>query len=215
MARWIRQKRLAALHQILRTYGGEFLADFYLSDAPLFDEWVTITREQIRRQVVVAHHKLTSYALETGAVDQGIAAARQWVQVDDLNEIAHMTLIRLLLQGGKSARSQGPIRRMCPAAADRTGHGSAPGADGADPDMPRPDRQSLSTDATTVRHNLPAPHDQFFGRGNAQREIHSRLDQSWCRLVTISGQGGVGKTRSGHHHRPRTVSTAIGTVCGW
>ena len=29
----------------------------------------------------------------------------------------------------------------------------------------------------------------------AQQDIHERLDQPWCRLVTIVGQGGVGKTR--------------------
>lgn len=46
-----------------------------------------------------------------------------------------------------------------------------------------------------VAHNLPPEYDQFFGRHNAQQEIHTRLDQPWCRLVTITGLGGVGKTR--------------------
>ncbi len=187
-------QKAASLHQILRTYGGEFLADFYLSDAPQFDEWATMTREQIRRQVVVAHHKLTSYTLETGALDQGIVAARQWVQVDALNEMAHMTLIRLLLQGGNLPEAKAQYAecvRLLRTELDMD---------------PPPELTALVQNASisppivlngspTARHNLPVPYDQFINRGASQKEIHSRLDRSWCRLVTIVGQGGVGKTR--------------------
>jgi hypothetical protein len=45
------------------------------------------------------------------------------------------------------------------------------------------------------RHNLPTLYNQFLDRVTAQQDIGARLDQPWCRLVTIMGQGGVGKTR--------------------
>ena len=49
--------------------------------------------------------------------------------------------------------------------------------------------------STAVRHNLPPSYDQFIGRQTVQQEIEMRLNQPWCRLVTIVGPGGMGKTR--------------------
>ena len=187
-------EKAAILQKVLDTYHGDFLADFHLSDAPQFNEWVMVTREYIRRQVMAAYDRLGQYVLSTDDIAGGTALARRWLQTDALDEAAHTLLIQLLLESG-NAREAVAHYDHC-AALLRAELGIAPPAaltaliQGVRPPPPISARP-----ATAVHHNLPPSYDQFFGRQNAQQEIHTRLDQPWCRIVTITGQGGVGKTR--------------------
>jgi predicted ATPase/class 3 adenylate cyclase len=58
------------------------------------------------------------------------------------------------------------------------------------PDVPTPLR---SLDNPALSHNLPVQVSSFIGRDDAVKEVRGALDTS--RLVTLTGAGGVGKTR--------------------
>ncbi|MCA9943544.1 MAG: tetratricopeptide repeat protein [Anaerolineales bacterium] len=187
-------EKAATLQKALNTYQGDFLADFHLPDAQQFTEWVVITREYIRRQVISAFQKLMEYALTTNDVSGGIMIARRWLAVDALDETAHTLLIQQLLKADCVQEALAHYDHCV--ALLQAELGIAP------PDKmtalvrdARPKRAIISRPTTEIRHNLPAEYDQFFGRQAAQQEIHVRLDQPWCRLITITGQGGMGKTR--------------------
>jgi predicted ATPase/DNA-binding CsgD family transcriptional regulator len=73
-------------------------------------------------------------------------------------------------------------------------------------DLPRPDRilqlchpdlnndfPPLCTPKTAATHNLPAQLTNFIGRGEQLAEVRQTLEAN--RLVTLTGAGGVGKTR--------------------
>lgn len=198
-----------ALQTALDAYQGDFLADFTLADAPHFDEWVTVTREQIRRQVVAAYSKLGQYALATKDGEWGITVAHRWLQVDLLDEAAHMLLIQLLLAAGEVREAVIHYDRCADLL--RTELGIAPSdelkaliQDGwlqrtsAIDQTAVPHVAIAATEHHTgmaLRHNIPPFYDQFIDREAIQQELHTRLDQPWCRLVTIVGLGGVGKTR--------------------
>ncbi|MEZ4662975.1 MAG: tetratricopeptide repeat protein [Caldilineaceae bacterium] len=198
-------KKANALQNVLDAYHGDFLADFHLPDAPNFDEWVVTTREHIRRQVVAAYQKLGQYARSTGNVDDGIAVARRWLQVDALDEAAHALLIQQMIDKG-SVREAASHYDDCVALL-RAELDIAPSATLTALILEiRPTPLSVAQPIAKqplvvpqlvppVYHNLPAPHDQFFGRMAALQDIDERLEQPWCRLVTLVGQGGVGKTR--------------------
>lgn len=217
-----------ALQRALDAYRGDFLADFHLPDAPQFEQWVITTREQIRRQVIIAYAKLGQYLLATGAVDNGIALAQRWLAVDRLDEAAHTLLIRLLLEAGQRGAAVAQyaycaelLRKELdiapPAALTALIKHELPSPPTLrQPDVVQPPHAGLPAmikpPVQRPCHNLPAPHDQFFGRVAVQQEIGERLDQPWCRLVTLVGQGGVGKTRlattvahSRLHHYPDGV----------
>ncbi|KAA3657797.1 MAG: hypothetical protein DWQ04_27030, partial [Chloroflexi bacterium] len=144
-----------------------------------------------------AFNKLGQYALTTGDVAYGIAVARRWLEIDDLSETAHILLIQLHLNAG-NVREAVAHYNYCVERLHRE-LGVAPPAqmtaliEDARPARPTPLITTHSV--TAVRHNLPTSYNQFFGRKTVQQKIHVRLDQPWCRLVTITGQGGVGKTR--------------------
>src|SRR5436190_7930135 len=53
----------------------------------------------------------------------------------------------------------------------------------------RPDARHLS------RHSLPARQTSFVGRARELADLAALLTASDCRLLTISGPGGIGKTR--------------------
>ncbi|MBP8000837.1 MAG: tetratricopeptide repeat protein [Chloroflexi bacterium] len=183
-----------ALHTTLATYQGEFLAHFSLPDAPQFNAWATQTREQIRRQVIAAYDRLGQYRLKSGQVDDGIQVARRWLQVDALDETAHTLLIQLLLKAGRGREALTHYDDC--AHLLRTELGIEPPAPlTALIKTIQPPPATPAYRASTVRHNLPPETDQFFGRQTVQQEIYIRLDQPWCRVVTLVGQGGVGKTR--------------------
>lgn len=184
------------LQAALATYSGPFLADFRLNDAPRFENWVQTTRQTIQQQVVAAYAKLAHYALDQGNPEFGIRVARNWLQVDALDEEAHTLLIRLLLQAG-TVREAIAHYDSCSNLL-RAELGIEP-----PPEMTeligtvRTHSQSTFTlrSVAATRNNLPALYDQFLGRQQIQQEIHARLDHPWCRLITIIGPGGVGKTR--------------------
>ncbi|MCB8925823.1 MAG: tetratricopeptide repeat protein [Ardenticatenaceae bacterium] len=182
------------LQQALDSYQGEFLADLDLTDAPQFDQWVVETREYIHRQVVIAYDKLGHYLLATGEIANGIVVVRRWLQVDALDETANMLLLQLLLAAGKPREAAAHYEQSSALLRRELGI-SLPAKMKTLIDEARPQPQMNLPVPTAVRHNLSPVYDQFFGRQNAQQEIHTRLDQPWCRLVTITGQGGVGKTR--------------------
>jgi predicted ATPase/DNA-binding CsgD family transcriptional regulator len=49
--------------------------------------------------------------------------------------------------------------------------------------------------ASVAKHNLPDPGTLFIGRSRELAEIQARLAEAECRLLTILGPGGIGKTR--------------------
>ncbi|MCB9433964.1 MAG: tetratricopeptide repeat protein [Ardenticatenaceae bacterium] len=181
------------LQQTLESYQGDFLAGFHLPDSPQFNDWVLVTREHIHRQVVAAYDKLGQYALSTGDVAYGIATARRWLQMDELDESAHTLLIRLLLEAGNVREAMAHYDHCVQLLKMELGVAPPAAMTALVKDVVL--SPVVLSRVTAVRHNLPAPHDQFFGRETAQQEIHTRLDQPWCRLVTLIGQGGAGKTR--------------------
>ena len=181
------------LQQALATYQGEFLADFSLPDTTQFSEWITITREQIHRQVIVAYDKLAQYVQAHNDTERGIIIARQWLKADPLDESAHTLLIEMLIHAG-STREALEHYTYCTQLLHSELGIAPPAAMTAFIQTIRPKR-SAPPHPTTIRHNLPAAYDQFFGRKTISQEIQIRLDQPFCRLVTLTGQGGMGKTR--------------------
>jgi transcriptional regulator with XRE-family HTH domain len=52
-----------------------------------------------------------------------------------------------------------------------------------------------SVPGTTPTNNLPVQLTRFIGREDALTQISKRLNSPECRLLTLTGTGGIGKTR--------------------
>lgn len=205
-------KQANTLLTTLDSYHGDFLANFNLSDAPRFETWMTTTREHIRQEVIAAYGKLGNYALSANDADVGIATAQRWLLVDPLDEDAHILLIQLLLGDGQTKAALEQYKTCVTLLRNELGVGPSDeltaliqrAKSSHKPSAFKPPSLPIGQTSQSSHHNLPAITDQFIGRTNAQQAILDRLALDWCRLVTIIGPGGVGKTR---------LATTIARTC--
>ena len=102
-----RDGTLTQLEAFFATARGEFLEGFSLSDAPEFDEWMTIQREAWHRRVEQALERLSRLQIEAGRFEQGVETAVRWTTHSPLNEAAYQRLIEAYsLAGQRTAALQ-------------------------------------------------------------------------------------------------------------
>ncbi|MCG8347071.1 MAG: tetratricopeptide repeat protein [Chloroflexales bacterium] len=201
------------LAQALTLYRGDFLADFYLADSDTFEAWAAAQRATLHRQALDALDRMTATLLAQGAYDQAEAYARRQIELDELCEGAHRQLMIALARRGRRRQALAQYATWRQLLADELG--ITPSTETVmlyerirdqAPDMQLQDQgQSVAstTPETTLavrlsrplRHNLPAPSTSFVGREDELAAIAQRLADPGCRLVTLIGPGGIGKSR--------------------
>jgi len=87
----------------LEAYGGEFLAGFFVSDAPGFEWWVDGERMRLRHRAAEAAAALVDAADHGGDRAAAVGWARRGVALAPLDEPAHRRLIHLLDATGDRA----------------------------------------------------------------------------------------------------------------
>jgi len=190
---------LERLEEALGLYHGPFLQGFAVEDSAAFEEWTSRAREELERLALSALERLAAGYEERGQIGPAIQAARRQVALAPWQESAHRALMRLLaLDGQRSAalaqyeacrRALQEELDVAPSAEttrlyERIRDGEIKGAGDRQPEPPH-----------AVRHNLPAQLIPFVGREAALTEIEARLLDPGCRLLTLAGLGGSGKTR--------------------
>ena len=196
------QEVIALLDEAVSLYQGDFLAGLSLKDSSLYEEWVSLQAEALKRDYFLALETLAQACAGCGEMNRAIEVAATWTARDTLNESAHGLLMQLYARNGQtsaalrqyhecerllarelalepSVETKALFERLKTDAGQR-GVERISGGSGASP-----------------RHTLPAsPYaTSFFGRRNELVEIGALLRDPQVRLVTILGPGGVGKTR--------------------
>lgn len=190
----------ARLTEALGRYRGDFLAGFYLRDASGFEQWVTVERERLRFVAIQGYRRLVAYYLQKAEYPSGIDAARAWMGLDPIDEDAHAQAMRLFAHSGQRTAALAQYencRQILQTELDiepsdelqslhrqiSTGDIPAPALAGAET-RPHP----------TIRHNLPPRLTSFVGREEEVAAICAQLARPDRRLITLVGEGGVGKS---------------------
>ncbi len=182
----------ATFEDVLQSYHGDFLANWTPARAPLFEEWAMGVREQLHQRVIAGYTQLGTYLQRLPDAPRVLQVARRWLQLDPLSDAAHLLLVQHLIAIGQPREA---LARYDAYTALVQQELRLPPSDELT-ELVRPLRASgPSRFAAAPPHNLPAPQNQFVGRELLQQAMHQRLDRSWCRLLTLVGIGGVGKTR--------------------
>jgi predicted ATPase/DNA-binding SARP family transcriptional activator/Tfp pilus assembly protein PilF len=196
---------LRRLERMIELHRGDFLEQFFLSDSSAFEEWALLKREWLRRQTVEALSHLAGYYERRG--DYGRARHFAWRQVtlEPWREEAHRQLMRLLaLDGQRSAAliQYETCRRVLAEelSIEPTVETTALYEQIRDVEAQRHEEEgsfpSLQLGlSTSPPSRLPLPPSPFVGRRRELAELAERLADPDCRLVTITGPGGIGKTR--------------------
>ncbi|MFB9316994.1 ATP-binding protein [Cryptosporangium minutisporangium] len=181
----------------VRLCRGELLDGFAVPGAELFDEWLAGRRAAARADMLALLERAAQRAREQGATEAGIEAARRMVGLEPLREEAHRALMWFLATAGQRSAALAQYDTCCyllreelgvePSALTASLAADIAGAGGF---------TDLAAPATsTAGDDLPRPLTALVGRERELARLHSMLDDAACRLVTLVGPGGIGKTR--------------------
>jgi diguanylate cyclase (GGDEF)-like protein len=183
------------LEEAVDLYQDDFLLDIFVSDSADFQEWVIFTREHYFRLLLTALQALCDWRLSHREYEQAFKHARRLVNLAPLEESAHRTLMRLhaltdhrsaaleqyatlsqLLEAELGAQPNPETTRLY----EGIRSGKVAGA--------------LAFDVAQA-DGLPVALTQFVGREQELQWLSHGLSSSSCRLLSITGLPGSGKTR--------------------
>ncbi|WP_321493323.1 BTAD domain-containing putative transcriptional regulator [uncultured Desulfobacter sp.] len=182
------------LEKAAQMYSGSFLSDFSLYDAPEFDEWQFARKEAFEREFIQIINILAQRHETLGNDDKAIKYASVWAEYDPLNESAHRCLIRLFGRTGQKGLVKQQYDR-CRQLLD-TELGIPPDSKTAQLAEKALGPGSFPVkQIPTARDLFPEQSFAFIGRPRELTAISVILIQHGARLLTLTGPGGIGKTR--------------------
>jgi len=208
---------LESLDTATTLYGDELLKDFEADATPEFDDWLHGERVRLgqRAQNVFervlgqrADRARKNAAAATSERESALATGLRWVSLMPGAEAAHRWLMRIYVDMGRrdAALAQYELCQRflavnhgrAPSRETRELHDSALGGDARAPGhLPAPRAGEQSATADGLERTWIAA-TSFLGRLEELAELDRLLDDPACRLVTLHGMGGAGKTRLAH-----------------
>ncbi|RIK38769.1 MAG: hypothetical protein DCC55_20105 [Chloroflexi bacterium] len=202
------ERERMALIKVADSYRGDFLAGFYIDDAPAFETWMLHERARLREQVLQVLYAVVDQAAAHGDLAQALDYTRRILALEPWREEAHRWLMLLLAQNGERSAAlnqYGVCRQILadelavePAAETtelyyRIRSGQIEPAKPTGQTSPSVARPAGSPPPPPPR--LPPQPTPFVGRGEEVMMLVERLRDPACRLLTLVGPGGIGKTR--------------------
>lgn len=182
------------IEQALELYQGEFLAGFHVRGSSAFDSWVQWEQDFLQKLISDAIHTAIDVAFETENYSRGLVLARRLLEMDPLDELGCQKVMLLLVLDGQRSAALGQYDKWCtllweelealPAAETQALYEKI--LRGEKPEKPAKPRPV---------HNLPAHQTSFVGREEEIVQINNLIQEKGCRLLTLVGPGGSGKTR--------------------
>lgn len=207
------QLALGDLEQAATLYRGDFMEAFNLPDSPGFDEWQLFQREALRQTLAGVLKCLSMDYMDLGDTQKAIETAQRWVKMDPIHEPAHRQLMLLYARAGQRSAAirqyqnlEDLLQREMGLEPDaqtarlleeiRKGNLSGELPDSRVSTTPARISEQVSIQVSpTPATGLPTFLTPFVGRQEEMAKIASLLRDPACRLLTLVGPGGIGKTR--------------------
>ena len=202
-------------------YHGELLPGFNLPDAVEFDHWLSGRRQQLQQRMITLLNDLLMISLTKGAYEQAMHYGRRYQQLEPWDEKPYLGMMQACLAQGDRAEGVALYEQCVQALADELG--LAPSAELTAL------YQSVLTDEVAVKassplivslHHFPTSWAPFVGREQELATLRELLLRKACRLLTLLGLGGAGKTRLSQQlvfhlqaHDPEFVADCLRDGC--
>lgn len=184
------------LTEAVELYRDDFMAGFSLHDSANFDDWQLFQSEGLRRELVGALKKLVVCHSAREEFEPAIAYVRRWLALEPLHESAHRHLMRLYASTGQRAAALRHYQECAQLFGQEMGMTLQEATTQLYRDIKAGRSPSLpSWSLPRPSHNLPIQPTPFLGREKELTDIADRLQDPACRLLSLIGPGGTGKTR--------------------
>jgi predicted ATPase/DNA-binding SARP family transcriptional activator len=189
--------------EALGHYTGPLLEDFIAEESPEFSTWLDLERERLREQWRLAVQRRAEELETQGWYLEAAGLLKTLVDGDDLDEQALKAYMKMTVQAG--GREQALEAYQDFATRLREELDLSPTTDleqlakairAGDLPVPKTKPAQLPAQvATRTTASLPTSGSAFVGRDLELAEVSELLSKEECRLLTLTGVGGVGKTR--------------------
>lgn len=180
------QTCIADLEEAARLYRGDFLQGLSIGDSAQFEEWMLIRREHFHARMLTALHHLTRHYLHRGEYAQAQKYALQQIKMEPYREEAHRALMHILARSGQRSAALAQYERCRRIMEEELG--VAPSAE------TRALYERICSAGEDHPRNIPPQFNPLVGREGELQAIARRLANPDCRLLTLVGMGGIGKT---------------------
>ncbi len=178
------------LEQAAELYRGDLLPGFFAASHP-FEEWLVMEREHLHRQALEVFYQLATHHERYEKYEQARKYAWRQVELEAWREEAHRQLMRALALSGQRSAAIAQYQRCCQTLADEMGVEPAQETTALYEQIQAGKLESLKAQP----HNLPVQLTPFVGRESELAQVTELLNLPACRLLTVVGAGGIGKTR--------------------
>jgi len=180
----------------LDLYQGDFLEGLHLRDARAFEDWVFFERERLRSRCQAAlTERLVGYESQ-GDDAAAIETAFRLLWLDNLREDGYRALMRAYARSGRREAALAQYAQCRQVLQEELGIPPAPETTALYVRIRSGEEIAREPEAPpSAWLRLPIPPTPFVGREADLAEIARRLRDPNCRLLTLLGPGGIGKTR--------------------
>ncbi len=188
------------LSEAAELYRGNFMADFAVRDDTEFDVWQRFQVKSLHREMVSTLEKLVLGHSAQGEYDRAIVYALRWVILAPCHESAHRHLMQLYAWTGQRAAALRQYEECAHVLKEKLGLLPQEATTRLHHSI---EQDRLPSPPATLRfwtlplnsHNLPPQPTPFVGREEELADIARLLGDPACRLLSLVGPGGIGKTR--------------------
>lgn len=184
------------LEEAIALYQGDFLAQLSLPDSAAFENWAVARREGLRQRMVEALQGVVAFYEHHQQTEIAQRYARRLVEFEPLQEDGYLRLMRLLAADGQRGAALGVYEKLRTLLAQEMGVGPSPNIN----ELVQQIRQGYQAPAGTSplipppKMTPPLALTRLIGREVELQKVVELLQEPACRLLSLIGPGGVGKS---------------------
>lgn len=182
---------LVAWQTAVDLYRDEFLAGIHIYGAEPVESWLMGERLRLNQLLVDALYKLGAYYQDHHKPNAALQTLNRLLEIEPWHEEASLLKMKVLAETGQRTAALAQYERL---------RASLEAEFGTEPAQETQQYyQKLLTAVAVPPHNLPSEPDAFEGREEEIQQIIANIHKPECRLLTLLGPGGTGKSRLAIH----------------